>query len=483
MTKMKKYFFMAAAAIAALGSCSTEDSVINDIEAPVVKTPPTFTATIEGTGTRTALGEGNKVNWENGDEVVVIFKDEHLENEGTYIYEATPGVDASTATLTCKTVLQDNPAADRLFNAMYPASLRTTESDVYFPETQVYAGDNKIGFAPMSSIFNVDFHNGTVKPTPEPIEFKNATALLKITVPYTEMTSVQNITVSSDLAMYGNAGFEMSENTLYIGDVLNPGVNDHLILDCYAGNGNANVEIPADGSKIFYIAIPSPIFADDEKYGYLQIDVTDGITTKSMRTTKADGIQIKRNKIYPITFKADTKGTAKATIAECEIDVNWVQLWKDGPKFAEKNVGATSVTDKGNKIPFTLATEEGAIYLWGTNWCTPSKSDMEELLNAARSGGSTKVTCTIVRENNEATGRIIGFKYTGKETGYTENSVFFPTSLVHSELSNVGYWSSTASDDNGACLLWLYWSGTCWTSDWETEPQSNEYYVRPVLKN
>ncbi|MDO4824289.1 MAG: hypothetical protein Q4A08_09010, partial [Bacteroidales bacterium] len=46
----------------------------------------------------------------------------------------------------------------------------------------------------------------------------------------------------------------------------------------------------------------------------------------------------------PLTVNASptpsaTTGTAKATIGGSEVDVKWVQLWENGPKFAEYNVG------------------------------------------------------------------------------------------------------------------------------------------------
>ena len=298
---MKRLFYIAAAATAVLSACTKEDPIVEVGTEPESVSMPVFKATIEGPATKTSLGNAGKVNWENGDAVALIFETEDMENRGVYNYQVTPdNDDASKAKLTRNTVLvepDDGEEGNRLSKAVYPASLW---SDV-FPETQVYAGDDNIGFAPMYS-HNWDLDNGTVKPTPETIEFKNAAALLKITVPYTQMTSVRSITVSSDVAMHGYLSFSVREHFLYITDGLDPGVNDHLILDCYGGNGDANVEIPEGDSKTFYIALPIPFLADGEKYGYLQIDVTDGITTKSMRTTKASGIQVQRNKIYPITF-------------------------------------------------------------------------------------------------------------------------------------------------------------------------------------
>ena len=81
---------------------------------------------------------------------------------------------------------------------------------------------------------------------------------------------------------------------------------------------------------------------------------------------------------------AATTGTAKATIGGEDTDVNWVQLWENGPKFAEYNVGASSFTETGTEMTFTDAVKTGAEYVWGDNWCTPSKDDMEHLMTAAK---------------------------------------------------------------------------------------------------
>ena len=478
---MKKYIIMALTAIAVLSSCNNEDVIPNnDVQSFNF---PTFTATIEGAATRTTLGEGNKVNWENGDEVALIFETEDMENRGIYNYQVTPdNDDASKATLTRNTVLyepDEGEVGDRLSKAVYPASLW---SDV-FPETQVYAGDDNIGFAPMYS-HNWDLDNFTVKPTPETIEFKNAAALLKITVPYAQMTSVRSITVSSDVAMHGNLSFSVRDYSLFINDALDPGVNDHLILDCYGGNENANVEIPEGDSKTFYIALPIPVIADGEKYGHLQIDVTDGTTTKSMRTTKADGIQVERNKIYSINFAenvtpAATTGTAKRT---GDFDVDWVQLCVNGPKWATYNVGATAPEEYGGYFAWGESSEKGdyswgtylwgnynpsaapkyginkytaeadggdglntlqagddpATTVWGDNWRTPTRAEAEELFDPSK--------CVWTWDSEKK-----GYTVTGLETG---NTIFLPAAgfcantYTYRTASCGYYWTSSVNEED-----------------------------------
>ena len=173
------------------------------------------------------------------------------------------------------------------------------------------------------------------------------------------------------------------------------------------------------------------------------------------------------------------KGTAKATIGGSEVDVNWVQLWAGSPKFADRNVGASSATDAGSSMTFTDATKAGADYVWGANWCTPSKDQMDELLKAATSDGSTKVDCNYIQENG-----VYGFKFTGKETGYTSNSVFFPVQNGNGGNGSEGYWSATAEDDFFAWYLALsYNDEDGWDSSWDYFTHDYEFLVRPVLNN
>ena len=168
-----------------------------------------------------------------------------------------------------------------------------------------------------------------------------------------------------------------------------------------------------------------------------------------------------------------TTGTAKANIGENEVDVNWVQLWAGGPKFAEKNVGATSATDQGTTMSFGEATKAGAEYVWGANWCTPSKEDMEHLMTAAKGKTDDKVKCEYTQEGSQ-----YGFKFTGKDTGYTDNSVFFPAQNGNSYYGDAYYWSATA-DGSKAWDMFLYYFYGDWFSDWYSDGQDAQGNCRP----
>lgn len=119
-------------------------------------------------------------------------------------------------------------------------------------------------------------------------------------------------------------------------------------------------------------------------------------------------------------------------------------------------------------------------FTWGPNWCTPSKGELDELLNAASYDDTTrdnaKVTCEYTIEDD-----IWGFKFTGKETGYTGNSVFFPAEDISG--GSAEYWSATAADDSNALNMFLRYFEGYWDSEWESFSQDGNRLVRPVLKN
>ena len=167
-----------------------------------------------------------------------------------------------------------------------------------------------------------------------------------------------------------------------------------------------------------------------------------------------------------------TTGTAKAKIGESEVDVNWVQLWAGGPKFAEYNVGAASATEYGgyytwggtDKNGENIAwsddhnttntgsgdltnTEDTATKLWGSKWRMPTQAELQALL------GNCDVVWTTV-------GGVSGRKFTGKGA-YSSNSVFLPAAgyCIYGDVYDLGdygsYWSSTPYDSDIAYDLFF----------------------------
>ena len=150
------------------------------------------------------------------------------------------------------------------------------------------------------------------------------------------------------------------------------------------------------------------------------------------------------------TTTAFGKGTAQAMIGGAKKQINWVQLWKDGPKFAEFNVGATAIDDYGGLYAWgglynlggdDYYTGEGplpanrdvATQKWGANWRMPTYDEMNDLIN----------NCTVQSTARYGKGLI----FIGKGD-YNENSIFLPAAGVYA--SNGNYYEAIGQDG-------LYW--------------------------
>ena len=173
--------------------------------------------------------------------------------------------------------------------------------------------------------------------------------------------------------------------------------------------------------------------------------------------------------VRPVKDAATTKGTAKATIGGSQVDVNWVQLWENGPKFAEYNVGAENskaedyggyynwgMSDvqtssnfedyKSGESPLT-GDDDTATKLWGSNWRMPTQDELQGLID------NCNVEWTTV-------GGKDGRKFTGKGA-YASNSVFLPAAdycyqgTVLEQIGSGNYWSSTPNGSSRAYCLYF----------------------------
>ena len=175
----------------------------------------------------------------------------------------------------------------------------------------------------------------------------------------------------------------------------------------------------------------------------------------------------------PAAPAAPTTGTAMATIGRITKQINWVQLWAGGPKFAEFNVGVTNgkaesyggyynwgkTTSKDKSEDFKsgtdalTGTDDTATALWGENWRMPTKEEFDALL----------ANCDVAwtDDYNGDNTNIAGMIFTGKGV-YKDNSIFLPAAgdyLVGEPYSTGAgiYWSSTPDNDNqeniGAFIL------------------------------
>lgn len=190
----------------------------------------------------------------------------------------------------------------------------------------------------------------------------------------------------------------------------------------------------------YYIAVPAG----------KQLAVKDG--DKAIKSTGTFGLTAGR--YYEVVIEsAPGQGKAKATINDSQVDVNWVQLWKDGPKFAEYNVGVTDgkVESAGGYYEWA---DDIASTRWGSNWRMPTSAEYEALLD------NCEVELVYSAEGEPGVESFLGARFRGKTgTAYAENSVYFPAAgqSIRGEIHYQGYsgiyWSATPYDSGQSYLM------------------------------
>lgn len=209
---------------------------------------------------------------------------------------------------------------------------------------------------------------------------------------------------------------------------------------------------------IYYVIVPAGV----------QIAVWND--TKRINTTKEAGLTA--GKYYTLT-SGPTTGTATATIDGKTETIGWVQLWIGGPRIATKNVEG--------QMNWTEAAKTGSDYVWGSNWRTPTKKEMDFVDQDGYTTKTENVEVDNVIENDVVT----KFKYIGVQPGYTKNIMYLPSTDPQ---SNGGvYWSSTdAGHDTdghglGWCLNMIVHDKDTHTHYFLDHKKDIPYAVRPVL--
>ena len=216
-----------------------------------------------------------------------------------------------------------------------------------------------------------------------------------------------------------------------------------------ASNGNAG---------IYYVIVPAGV----------KISVWND--DRCFKTTKDAGLT--PGKYYTLT-SGPTSGTAIAKLADGTIKtVNWVQLNFGGPRYATENVK--------NEMSWNDAIKTGDKYVWGKNWCTPSKDDVDIVPDG---GGLPKFVEIELSTDNGAK----HFKYKGTQPGYKSNEMIVPFTKDKNE-AGVYWTSSTDGKTNDSGQL----TGTCYTvTDYygfgivnffsDHSERHVPYSVRPIL--
>ena len=187
--------------------------------------------------------------------------------------------------------------------------------------------------------------------------------------------------------------------------------------------------------------------------------VADG--TATITATANDGSGVAADCTVNVFTLGPTTGTAKAKLDGSEVDVTWVQLWLNGPKWATINVGATNMdyssatavetantggyycwggtTDKCNTDYYSGSDYDSdgnlkkendtASKIWGANWKMPTKADLDKLIyyengTGVRSDAPTVWTwCDGITTQYVSGCKLEGYKVSGKGA-FADNSIF-----------------------------------------------------------
>lgn len=177
------------------------------------------------------------------------------------------------------------------------------------------------------------------------------------------------------------------------------------------------------GAGVYYIVVPAGV----------KISVYNG--TEPMKTTKEKGLTA--GKYYTLKT-GETTGSAANSLGK---DISWVQLWAGGPKFAKENVA--------NKMKWTDATKTGAEYVWGANWRTPTRDELNFV---------TEHTLTPINAKAEikVQNGVPGILYTGIQPGYTDNTIFLPLEEADNYYHSIYLTTTEGIENNGTALDMAY---------------------------
>lgn len=459
---------MAMSALLVLGvaSCKKNSDVQNS-ESKKGMVTTEFSAVSKEGGVRTSIN-GSDILWSKGDQIKIYAGTETIGND----FSIMNGIGTTSAKF--KGMMPE--AATAPYYAVYPSSLsQGIEGDnikYNIPAEQAYVENSfATNTVPMAAYSASDML----------LAFKNQTAFIKL-----QLTGAGTIeTMEIESASNNICGtFSVSKTEPTATSTAVEGAKKITVTNI---NGTA-LDVTTPKNVIIALA-PADFAADDLT---LSITASDG----KAFTTTLGGFNVGRSQgksvAVEVEFKAQTKGTAKRS---GNIDVKWVQLWENGPKWAEYNVGASAVGEYGDYYAWGGKTnmsvsdylrsntnlsgdDDTATYFWGDNWQMPTKKDFENLI----------ANCEVTEyyDSNKYEGSN-GVLFTGKGD-YSSNSVFFPTAGYYngSKFVRKGaegtYWSSTSYNTSVSYFMDFGYLGTSYATPYVGSLSSaNGRSVRAVL--
>lgn len=467
---MKKILFFAAAFAAILTSCNNETGeALSQESEPETNNNVKIYATIiqdeepNTTSSRVMMGQSNgsrtPLRWQQGDAICIFNNLDYSITFGKYVTKST--VDNGDAKAEFEYVAGNPMDSHDNHLAFYPYErLEGTSShdEFRYNPNQTYTANSFDRLAMPLMAFNRDRDETK-------FSFKAQAAVLRLKV----STNDNDVTVTSiDVASKNKALTGLVKVTKQ-----NPANYEYYcgIPDTQTGKKvtlNCSTPVAINGTpKDFNIVLPAQTYPTCDLV--MTIHTNKGDIIKE--STRA--IDFQAGKVYNVGLVINPSINNTA-LQKDGVAVPWVQLWDGGPKFAEYNVGATSVTDFGPRYSWgdSPNLNDPAKSVWGDNWRVPTKEEILALI------ANCDVTWV---KNYNGVSDVNGNLFTGKGK-YSYNKIFLPADGVgeYNYRGHTGiYWTSTPSKEGEFYVLAFYGDNDCKTNaGW----YSNKYYTtRAVL--
>lgn len=366
----------------------------------------TFYGTIEQADTKTVLADNLKVNWQNGDRIMVKGTERDAQD-----FIAVPD--------------SENPTKATFTNVVAPMpELVTPPYKAYFP-ADIWNSRYRLPSLPA-----IQYHTGCfdapmyAESDDDTFHFYNLCGVLHFALK-AKYSSVTRIEVEAvDEIVIGNFSVSNGKDI----NMAYASYSNKATLACIS-----DVQLNSETATNFYVYLPPQTY----KAG-MKITINNSQGTKYVKTTTKDFV-VERSNIYTFNWDVTPKtGAATARINGHDVDVPWIELWEDGPKFAAYNVGVTDGKESSSGGYYNqksaYAFTDRATETWGANWRTPTRSELSRLLS----------NCTA---SEDTVGGICGTRFTGKGV-YSVNSIFLPYNF---ENNGKGLYASSTPFANYDC--------------------------------
>ena len=434
-------------------SCSSDLEEV----APEVVTPETGTheetltiAFPEQADTRVGVGNDNKLTgWEEGDEVTLVQTGYEKPEEWDEYSFSLKG----TYTFSC------TDAAKGTFRGTLPNDVSVKDCQLAFYNATDFAADDVydwLCFSPKSRA-SQDMKDVVMLVAKNDGE---GHFTMQIFGSILAVTNENNIDITASVK-YQLTNDDMSRFAYYYDCAANAYIQPDGyfgFMTNYASSKKHTFTLGKNALTYVYL----PVFNIEGSYENFAV----GVSAEGDAEDECSLVPFKTNpgnaKLFKKTLDPITIGKAKRT---GNIDVTWVQLWENGPKFAEYNVGVTDgkaesyggyytwggSKDKDPEEAYNNGTDaltgddDTATKLWGDNWRMPTAAELQALIDNCTSEYTTV---------NDVNGR----RFTGKGE-YASNSVFLPAAgyYCYGNVKGRGtfglYWSSEPDVSTHACIL------------------------------